>query len=319
MNLWRFLLGGAGVWTAGTAAIAVALGLFGAVWGWADLLNHFAPVWLAFAVFGGLLGAAALRPSHTRTGLLAVAAFAAVGAGAPMFYETARGALTAWSTARPAGPVLKVLTFNMLWNNPELDSAAALIRRADADLVALQETTRLPLIEAQLADLYPYRFYCGGRCDTAILSKRPFLAQGREPGAAWPEGANLIWVRVQAPDGRPATFAVAHLYWPIPGIQPGQRAKLAALARPLAAGDLVLAGDFNLSPWSFALRELDHTLSPLTRRTRGLLTFPAEPFPTPPILAIDQLYAARAWRTVEVRRLPKAGSDHYPVLAVLAR
>ena len=38
-----------------------------------------------------------------------------------------------------------------------------------------------------------------------------------------------------------------------------------------------------------------------------------------PVLAIDHVYAGAAWRTVSVRRGPRLGSDHYPVVVVLAR
>ena len=34
---------------------------------------------------------------------------------------------------------------------------------------------------------------------------------------------------------------------------------------------------------------------------------------------IDQVFAGSAWRAVSVTRGPKLGSDHYPVVVVLAR
>jgi endonuclease/exonuclease/phosphatase (EEP) superfamily protein YafD len=38
-----------------------------------------------------------------------------------------------------------------------------------------------------------------------------------------------------------------------------------------------------------------------------------------PVLAIDHIYAGPAWRTLAVSRLPRTGSDHYGVVASLAR
>ena len=86
----------------------------------------------------------------------------------------------------------------------------------------------------------------------------------------------------------------------------------------------ILAGDFNLTPWTFALRRMDVQFG-LTRRTRALATWPNRlpshdnpalmPFP---ILPIDQIYAGSAWRTESIRRGPRTTSDHYGVLATLA-
>jgi endonuclease/exonuclease/phosphatase (EEP) superfamily protein YafD len=56
-------------------------------------------------------------------------------------------------------------------------------------------------------------------------------------------------------------------------------------------------------------------LGNVTRRTHALFSWPA-PFP---VLAIDQVYAAPIWQTEQVRRLPRSGSDHYPILARFSR
>src|SRR5262249_54835827 len=128
----------------------------------------------------------------------------------------------------------------------------------------------------------------------------------------------FLWVRVMAPDGRPMTLATVHLFWPIPPwIQRGQRGHVAELVSRLRTDELVLTGDFNLTPWSFAMRRMDPTLKPLTRRTHGLPPFPA-PWPAPS-LARDQVFAAPAWKVVAIDRLPRAASDHYPVLVKLRR
>lgn len=41
--------------------------------------------------------------------------------------------------------------------------------------------------------------------------------------------------------------------------------------------------------------------------------------PTPfPMLPIDHVYAGKGWRAVSVTRGPRLGSDHYPMVVVLA-
>ena len=94
--------------------------------------------------------------------------------------------------------------------------------------------------------------------------------------------------------------------------------------RPLLGPDTILMGDFNLTPWSDALREIDSGLKPMVRRTHGMATWPAniakteKPAPMP-VLPIDQVFAGPVWTRSRVGTLPRAGSDHYGVFAVLCR
>jgi endonuclease/exonuclease/phosphatase (EEP) superfamily protein YafD len=86
---------------------------------------------------------------------------------------------------------------------------------------------------------------------------------------------------------------------------------------------MILAGDFNSTPWSFARREDDRRFG-LIRRDRAMWSWPAEfvgphGFQAPfPFLPIDHIYAGPGWATVSVSRGPRLGSDHYPLIAVLA-
>ena len=312
----RWWAGLAGAVLVAVAAGASALGLLGAVWAWPDALNHFIPVWLCLAWIGGLVARFSWPPGPRRGWVVIAAALTVLIAGAPIAIEVASGA----REAVPGPPTLTLLTFNRWWETPDSAREAQAIRTSGADLVAIQEGNGFAAAAMNLRDVYPYQLLCGGRCDTMILSRLPFLATGREArGGPWrPGGTDLIWARVMAPDGRPMTLATVHLYWPIPPwIQRNQRARVAADVAALPRDELILTGDFNLSPWSFTLRSLDKALAPLTRRTHGLLTFPAT-WPLP-FLALDEVFAAPAWRTVSVSKLPRAGSDHYPVLVELKR
>ena len=316
MKSARWLAGLLGAFLAVAAALATALGLVGAIWPWPDALNHFIPVWLCAAWIGGLLVRFSWPPGRARGWCVIVAAFAVAAAGAPLMAEVVKGA----AETAPGPPTLTILTFNRWWDTPESAREAAAIRTSGADLVAIQEGNGFAAAAAGLADVYPYQFACTGKCDTMILSRLPFLATGKEDhGGAWrPGGTDFLWARVMAPDGRPATLATVHLYWPIPPwVQRNQRARVAEDVAGLRKDELILTGDFNLAPWSFTLRSLDRALAPLTRRTHGLLTFPAT-WPLP-FLALDEVFAAPSWRTVGLRTLPRAGSDHYPVLVELKR
>jgi endonuclease/exonuclease/phosphatase (EEP) superfamily protein YafD len=305
-------LGGAGFVLALIAAGAALGGLVGAVWGWPDVLNHFAPVWLAAAWLGALLARAALARGRLRTAALGLAAVAVLVSGTPMVVE----AVKSLRQPVPAAEGLKVLTFNRLWTNREHAKVVAMVRATGADLVAMQEADGFEAPAAiALKDLYPYQFACP-TCDTLILSRRPILAQGRDDQGR--HTLDLIWIKTTDAAGRPVTLATVHLFWPVPPwLQRVQRERLARVIRPLADGHLILTGDFNSTPWSFAMRGLDRSLAPLTRRTHGVVTFAAN-WPVP-VLALDQVYAGPAWRAAKVERLASAGSDHYPLLVTLGR
>lgn len=224
---------------------------------------------------------------------------------------------------------LRILTANVWRENADPAATIAQIRDSGADVVLLQETHgRIRGALQALAGTYPYRSRCWSPCGLTILSKRPFIKEKyrfRDANRR-PYGPKLHWARLIAPDGRPVTLITLHYAWPLPRYrQDIVRAGLASALADQDKSDLILAGDMNLTPWSTAMREQDRALAPMVRHSRGLATFPARlhgemraPFPFP-FLAIDQLYAGPAWRQVSITRLPRAGSDHYAVLAVLRR
>lgn len=308
----RLGLGRAGFALASLAALASAGGLAGGVWGWADVPNHFAPLWLVAALLGGLVARAALARGEARTVATLAAAIAVVAAGSPILAETVKGA----RQPAPRGQVVKVMTFNRWWGGQPMDAARA-IRRSGADVVTLQEANGFETVSGTLRDLYPYQLPCPRLCDTFILSKRPILNSG-EVTPPQHDARDLVWARIDQGGGKSFTIATVHLFWPLPPwIQRRQRVQLAQMAAELPRDDLIVTGDFNAAPWSFAIRDLDRRLAPLTRRTHGTLTFSAD-WPVP-LLALDQVYAGPAWRSAKVERLPKGGSDHYPLLVTLGR
>ncbi|MGH1557846.1 endonuclease/exonuclease/phosphatase family protein [Caulobacter segnis] len=86
----------------------------------------------------------------------------------------------------------------------------------------------------------------------------------------------------------------------------------------------MLTGDFNPTPWSFALRRQDKALGlrrwtlapcPPGRRVNSSRVAAAPA----PFLPIDHVYAGRQWRAVKVERGPASGSDHRPIVVTLRR
>ncbi len=222
---------------------------------------------------------------------------------------------------------LRVMTYNLLGDSrPDQDAQIAILRGSGADLIALQEVSEpvAARIEAELADVYPYRIlYPEGIPGTGLLSRYPIVRH--EPLRYTSRLLSLyavIWI-----DGRPVRVISAHP--PPPGMFHGTylirgSADIAALtALALEGGPTLLLGDFNTA---------DQTADYASIRRAGLrdafreagwglgVTFPArfayqEDFP--PLVRIDYIWLTEDFRAVRAWVGPDGGSDHLPVLADL--
>lgn len=299
------------------SALAAAVSLGGVVDDKLDLFAQFAPVWLAT----GLIALAVLAMTGGGRFGLALAVFAVLGSAALVGPDVIAG-----FNRPPVAPqrrTLKLIQLNVWDHNRDPAATARWLGQEKADIVVLEELgdRSVPLA---LADIYPYGTTCAPDCATVILAKTPPSATGV---IDWP-GLGRRHTGAWAMFGEGAdTFAVAgiHYLWPIPpGPQRAQARKFAAALAQLDKQSLIVAGDFNLNPWSFGLRRQDRAFG-IPRITHGLFTWPAGPIShwrlrLPfAILAIDQIYAGPAWKVVSVSRGPLLGSDHYPIVAVLTR
>ena len=305
-----FLLGAA-------AAAAAALAVCGA---FSDRLDTFAqasPLWFAMALAALILQLLAGSERWTLAPALAAMAITAL----LMAPDLAAG-LSA-PRAAPARQTIKLIQFNLWDRNRDPAATARWILSQDPDIVVLEELGA-GQVPAALAARYPHHSPCEPTCATIILSKAP---QTAGEAMDWPglgprhEGA---WATFgQGEDA--FTVAGVHYTWPIP---PGpQRDQARRFADDLAGFDrrsLIVAGDFNMNPWSWALKRQDARLG-IPRLTHAIFTWPAGPISHWRLnlpfaaLAIDHIYAGPAWKAVSVSRGPVLGSDHYPIVAVLTR
>jgi endonuclease/exonuclease/phosphatase (EEP) superfamily protein YafD len=221
------------------------------------------------------------------------------------------------------GRPLRILSANVWAHNPSPGVAVSAILARDADVVLLQESDgSVSQHLARLKSRYPYASECP-RAGVQIFVKAPIQAQGWGLGLGSIANRNTVWVETTLPDGRRVTLVTVHFVQPIPpGTQEAMREALASRLRSLPAKETVLlAGDFNTTPWSYAMRRQDKMLQPLRRRTIALFSWPARltvwrrnwPFP---ILPIDHLYAGSAWGKSQVTRVRIPGSDHFATEAV---
>ena len=306
-------------------ALALALGvtaLFGAAAGLAggfdfrlDLFANFAPEWLAAGlaavVLAGLSAPGGARRLGIALGLCAVLASAAL-----MAPEWLRSNPMA---AQSAGPRLRLIQFNSWDRNLEPAVVADWISKANPQVVTLEEST--PDLRRALKARGFHVF--GGMISTAVFS-RGLRSSPRVllPPQDWGHLPDFARAAFLTPGGAPFSVVTVHLNWPNRAANLSQPWELARLLDNQPRARLIVSGDFNLTPWSDTLRRLDRRLN-LVRRDQGTPSWPAMRYvagrlvPLPAILPIDHVYAGPAWRTVSVRRGPRLGSDHYPLIVDL--
>jgi endonuclease/exonuclease/phosphatase (EEP) superfamily protein YafD len=221
------------------------------------------------------------------------------------------------TVASKASIQIKLIQFNVWEHNIDVDGTADWIAAQQPDVVLMEETEP-PIRKAMISRGF---HYIRGVADSAIFSRQsPTFGRYRIPAGDWHSLPSFSRATFSSAAG-PYTILATHLKWPTSAIQPGQMSALARLIDHYPSDRLILAGDFNLAPWSFTLQRWDQRIG-LERRDRAIFSWPARLPPGRPwpatILPIDHLYAGQAWRTVSLTRGPSMGSDHYPLVAILA-
>jgi endonuclease/exonuclease/phosphatase (EEP) superfamily protein YafD len=286
---------------------------------WLDVLAHFAPLWLVGAATVALSGLL-LDKGKRRVAVLVLGGLGVVASSALMGRELTRPLSP--RAGATASRQMRLVQFNAWERNAEPEVVADWIAGEHPEVVTIEDLT--PALRKALV-ARGFR-YARGMTNTAVFSRGiPVLTPMAIPPRDWPLLPDFARARFMTPDGAAAFSVVAtHLSKPSLGKRWTRAAALSTLLERQPRELLIVAGDFNLTPWSFALRRLDGSLG-LERRDRALATWPACPGPvgrfvcSPPFLPIDHIYAGPAWRTVRIRRGPPLGSDHYPLIIDLAR
>lgn len=277
-----------------------------------DILTHLAPIYAVAGIVALVLALLSGMARYTLT----VALCSIV----------ASGALVAPEYFRELGPVasanapgqIKLVQFNAWVENSRAEAAARWILAEQPDIIVLEEgrEIRHRLMAAG------YQPACFG-CAPVILARSKPLRRFPPPGV-WNEAGRITYATYADADGVEFTVVAVHGYWPTkPAKVREQREQLRRQMAGWPTARMIVAGDFNSTPWSFIRRRADRDMG-LTRRTRAVFSWPADranhnPMAAPlPFLPIDHVYAGNGWATVSVQRGPRLGSDHYPIVAVLA-
>ncbi|UTP37977.1 endonuclease/exonuclease/phosphatase family protein [Phenylobacterium sp. LH3H17] len=302
-------------------ALAAVLAQGGRWSGVLDALTHLAPLYLAGGVL--VLALALFTPQRLGgTRLAILGGIAVLGALVLVLPELTSPVSP---TAPPDAPGrLKLIQFNAEPDPAHYATQVRWLVDQDPDVLVLEGSE--PRLRAAILQRMPRHLTCSPNCDVAIYSRARPAAIDRFGGGRYGLGPQIAVVHFSPSDGG---HTIVGLHYARPGsvakssktatavVQSENSRRMLKAVQPLPKARLIVAGDFNSAPWSFVRRREDAALG-IERRTRALFSWPAQG-PTPPFLPIDHVYAGPAWKTVSVRRGPRIGSDHYPVVAVLAQ
>ncbi len=309
MGLLRFLYSAVILPLGWACAIAAVLAQGGRFSGHLDVLTHFAPLYVA----GGVITVAASLFVAERRLPLALAAIAVLASGALIAPELLRRQ----SPAAPAdaGGQLKLVQFNAALDAKGLEERLAWLAKEDPDILVVEDSREV--FQTAVAQRLGRYMACGRTCGVAIFTRTPPLKIESPRRGRYGLGPSIAAVHMADARGE---FIVAgiHYQWPTKVRTHRENGlRMLQVLKPLPKARMIVVGDFNSTPWSFDRRRDDAAIG-LERRTRALPTWPANgPFGLA-FLPIDHVYAGEDWRTVEIRRGPRLGSDHYPLLVLLA-
>lgn len=226
------------------------------------------------------------------------------------------GYLPLGRTAAASQPAdLRLMMYNIYYRNNDLDAVVAEVKAHDPDILFLMEYsfTIQAQIEAEFAG-YPYRLIEPSRMTSgvALFSRVPLTAS-----------SVYRFERTRIPIIE-ATFDVAEESVTLVGGHPWppldrwanlhalQMADVQRVAEQVE-GPLIVAGDFNAVPWSYALRQLQAAAGVQdTRRGLGGLTTWAGP----PLvrLSLDHVFASEDLTVQNYAYGRPGGSDHLPII-----
>lgn len=172
---------------------------------------------------------------------------------------------------------LKIAFFNKLFSNQNYSEISDGIAQLNPDIIAFAEFFKADAKQIKALENYPHSIVTRSpsfrnETEMAIFSKLPITSSSKDPVAGLPSA--LIRVR-PSESGPEINFLAVHTAAPITQRYFTARSKqLENLVKyinnqGLYSQNLVLAGDFNLTPWSANYRELSRKLPGLQNAAAG--------------------------------------------------
>ena len=297
------------IWSfSGALALASIAGYLGAYFPWMDGFSHLR---MQYGIAGGALALLATLFKAPRLLFLTIVLMVV------NFYTVAQN--ISFNSIIDTKHNFKIMSINLWAKNSKINEVIDFIRRQNADVLLLQETVP-PWLEAlkALKVIYPHQISqknCQGMryCEVMLLSKRPW--SNAKAFLMDETGASLIWARFPKTG---LTIATTHLNRPFWTKGISQVLQIDALAKQIQSiqKPLLIAGDFNATPWSAAYRRLTYQTN-LRRIGQGLnVTWPSSLWPIAGI-PIDHMLVKGLTDGIIVNTTEVPGSDHLALIANL--
>ena len=196
---------------------------------------------------------------------------------------------------------------NMSFRIKETDTLKTDILVSNADFITLQEVTKKNLaLVSELNHRFPSQHTCPSArvVSVSVLSRWPDMIESK-----CFDDERMAAMKVKTPEG-PVWLISIHLYWPYPY---GQAEQVEKLVKHIAGleGQKIIAGDFNMVPWSHTLEAFQHASDThLAGAAVHSFDLPYIPMSTP----IDHVLVPVGSQS-KIQRRDKSGSDHYGILA----
>ncbi len=273
-----------------------------------ELFSHFR--W-QYAVISGIF-----TPLLWRLGARVLAIFC-LAAFSFHLYTLGMQRLGPVAPAPAQGIALRVMSANVRNSNTRYEELIDLVRRESPDVLCLYETTDAwqrhltPLTERFAFSLFSGN---GARTGFACFSReRPVRV---DPPSA--DGTTAPWMRLYF-ERQGASYSVvgAHIEYPLkPATARRRNRQLVLLAHSLGADrdPVIVAGDFNLSPFSPYSGDFEKAAD-LDDCSRGRSLEPTWPAAFAPLwIQIDRCFTSPGVGVARYAVGPSIGSDHFPLL-----
>lgn len=281
----------------------------GQLWIAFDVFSQFS---LQFAVITAAFFIGLLLPRARLLGAFLVIIIGLLGVG--IWPHLASRAPMTLGVALPGETVLKVASFNTLWENQQVDAVIAEILRLDADVISLIEMApNKHRIIAAVKDRYPYHTDCYDLefCNFVIFSKLPIVESSAR--ALW-DGPPFIRAKLGPEAGGLTVLGVHTIRFPHSRAQFRQITEMGKVVEKLPGRKLVL-GDFNATPFSRIMQSIEDRAN--LRRLTSLPSWPT--LAGLPQIAIDHILVSPGIKVIESQQIGEpAGSDHYPISLKIA-
>lgn len=222
------------------------------------------------------------------------------------------------AVAKTREETFRLVSFNVWFRNTDMARTAEYIEKLRPDAVVLLELT--PSQAQMLVPLlpsYPHYHIEPSRLGAAVFTRWPMISAesvSLAQGGAVAAHLTVDW------RGTPVDVLGVHLNWPLgPRNSQFRNQELDSLARFSKAQQrpLVVAGDFNLTPWSEYFKDA-LAASGLHDAARGFGLARSWPSQFAPVgIRIDHCLLSPQWRSIDTHIGPSLGSDHLPIVADL--